>query len=88
MRTKKEGYTLTILNKKGRQVRGLAAILSAVNRKQLPLCKMHHDEFDQGKYSDIDTEYLSRAMNIHSPETATLKEIYQEGSASIQPKKR
>ena len=43
---------------------GLSAILSAVNCKQIPLCSLHHLEFEVGDYSPLDKEFFKKASNV------------------------
>ena len=50
--------TFTIVNKHGRRVQKLAALASATNRKQLPLCSKHHIEFENGIFSDLNATFL------------------------------
>jgi hypothetical protein len=71
---------VSVINRKGKRVKGLAAILTANNRKQLPLCKKHHREFDSGKYSPLDTEYLSSFYNRSIPDSKTLRSVFNTGS--------
>jgi hypothetical protein len=47
----------TVVNKHGRRVQGLSALLSSMNRKQLPLCSHHHLELN---------EVTSRTLIVHS----------------------
>lgn len=71
---------VSILNRKGKRVRGLGAILSANNGKQLPLCKKHHREFEFGKYSPLDTGYLSSFYNRSIPDSKMLYSVFNTGS--------
>ena len=65
---------------KGNKRKGLeeqGAIESALRRKQIPLCKTHHDKMHQGdvKKEDLDeeythakTKYLRADVSVISPE--------------------
>jgi len=50
----------TILDMKGRRITGLAAVMSAVNRKQIPVCRQHHRELESGKYHPLDLSVIVR----------------------------
>lgn len=39
-------------------VKGFAKVMSNLNRKQIPLCKLHHNEITQGRYNDIKVSEL------------------------------
>ena len=71
---------VTVLSRKGKRVTGLAGILTATNRKQLPLCKKHHAEFESGKYSDLDVEYLASLYRKRIPDSKTLNAVFNTGS--------
>lgn len=75
------GYLESVVNSKGRRVKGVTALMSAMNRKQLPLCKNHHVEFDNGKYSDIDTIYLKASLGFPGNDSSRLRQIFTTGSA-------
>ena len=51
---------ISVVTKKGRRVTGVEAFKVAFNRKQIPLCKPHHQELHRNKISfqDIDWEYI------------------------------
>ena len=68
--------TFTIINKHGRRVRGLAALTSATNRKQLPLYTKHHIEFENGIFSDLDTTFLKNLYNITIPDNEHLRKVF------------
>lgn len=70
---------VSVLNRKGKRVKGLAAILTANNRKQLLLCKNHHREFESGKYSPLDSEYLSSFYNRSIPDSKMLNSVFNTG---------
>jgi hypothetical protein len=76
---------LTVLDRKGRRVKGLAAVLTAIKRKQLPLCRKHHLEFETGKYSPLDDKYMSNLYNTKIPDSKTLNSILRFGSYDKKP---
>jgi group II intron reverse transcriptase/maturase len=51
---------VSIVTKKGRRVTGIDAFKVAFNRKQIPLCKMHHHDLHNKRISfqDINWEYV------------------------------
>lgn len=49
---------------KGRRVSGITALLTIINRKQIPLCCKHHKEFEKGIYTQVDFEYLKSLYNV------------------------
>lgn len=55
---------ISVLTANNRRLSGINAILSAVNRKQLPLCSLHHLEFETGKYSPLDVNHLKKIYNV------------------------
>jgi len=71
---------VSVINRKGKRVKGLAAVLTAMNRKQLPLCRKHHLEFETGKYSPLDNKYLSSLYNTKIPDSKTLNAVLRFGS--------
>jgi hypothetical protein len=50
------------------------------NRKQLPLCKKHHREFDSGKFSELDNNYLSGLYRKKISDSKTLNFVLSTGS--------
>nr|YP_009476642.1 hypothetical protein StoMt_p006 [Storeatula sp. CCMP1868]AVM81135.1 hypothetical protein StoMt_p006 [Storeatula sp. CCMP1868] len=54
---------ITIVNRSGKRVSGLAGLLTAINRKQLSLCRFHHLEFEKQKFSPLDEGFLNLALN-------------------------
>ena len=54
---------ITVVNRSGKRVSGLAGILTAINRKQLPLCRMHHLEFEKQKFAPLDEGILNHTLN-------------------------
>jgi hypothetical protein len=51
---------ISVVTRKGRRVSGTEAFKVAVNRKQIPLCKVHHFDLHNGRISfhDINWEYV------------------------------
>lgn len=74
---------LTVVNLQGRRVTGKSALLSALNRKQLPLCKKHHLEFEKGNFSKLDTEFLKEIYVTKIPDNEKLYEVFSRGSMEI-----
>jgi retron-type reverse transcriptase len=62
-RTVKNDGLRTVLDRKGRRVSGIQAIMTSVRRKQLPLCKAHHLEFEKGTFSELDYNKLNNVLN-------------------------
>lgn len=54
---------LSILDRDGKRVKGTAAVLTAINRKQLPLCRLHHRDFEKGVFHPLDTNHLDFVLN-------------------------
>jgi retron-type reverse transcriptase len=78
----KDDEETTILNKDGRRVRGRTAMLSSIKRKQMPLCREHHLQFEKGKYSPLDVDYLKSLYNLKNmPGSKALENIYLHGFA-------
>lgn len=63
---------MSIINKKGKRVSGIAAVLTTVRRKQLPLCAKHHLEFEKGNYSQLDYGKLTKVLNSNNSEACAL----------------
>lgn len=62
-RTVKNNGLRTVLDRKGRRVSGIQAIMTSVRRKQFPLCKAHHLEFEKGIFSELDYNKLNNVLN-------------------------
>ena len=62
-RTVKNNRLRTVLDRKGRRVGGIQAIMTSIRRKQLPLCKVHHFEFEKGVFSELDYNKLNNVLN-------------------------
>lgn len=75
-----DNRNITVMSTSGRRVKGLGALMSAANRKQLPLCKKHHLEFEKGEYSTIDGTYLKELMNTQVPDSERLRNAFTHGS--------
>lgn len=82
------GETMTVIGRTGKRIKGLAAVMSPMNRKQLPLCPKHHTLFEQGVYSDLDPEYCKRLLLTTIPEGERLRSVFDTGAYSRTPKKR
>ena len=54
--------------------------MSAISRKQLPLCKKHHLEFEKGKYSRLDSGYLGQILEGNIPDANKLKDAFTQGT--------
>lgn len=78
-RVAKDGQ-MTVLNRSGRRVRGKTALLSALNRKQIPLCRAHYNDFEAGIYADLDTTYLTELYNTPIPDDTTLRDVFLRGA--------
>ena len=66
---------ISVLTSNNKRLHGISAILSAVNCKPLPLCSLHHLEFEVGKYSPLDVSYLKKVYNVDCSEL-NFEEIY------------
>jgi len=78
---------ISITNIKGRRIKGLGALLSATQRKQLPLCRNHHKQFEGGTFSPLDKSFLDVLYKVNLPDNQRLKDLFEEGSMAIQRKK-
>jgi hypothetical protein len=56
---------MTILTNSNKKVSGINAILSAINCKQLPLCTLHHLEFELGNFSSLDKTFLEKQFDVN-----------------------
>lgn len=70
---------ISVLNRFGRRIKGSKALFSAMNRKQLPLCKMHHLLFEQGEFYDLDASFLNPIYNTKIPENDALRQVFTTG---------
>ena len=64
-RLQKDGK-ISVLDRKSRRVKGLPAVLTSINRKQLPLCHRHHLDFEAGIYHPLDYSKLNFVLNRNS----------------------
>lgn len=71
---------ISVIGTTGRKLTGLGAVMSAMSRKQLPLCKKHHLEFEEGKYSRLDSSYLGQILGGYIPDADKLKEVFAQGT--------
>jgi len=92
-RVHKDGK-ISVLDRKGKRVKGLSAVLTALNRKQLPLCHEHHLDFEMGKYRPLDYSKLSSVLNRNSqgfelpmPKNGDFKPIFDGLDCTTQKKK-
>ena len=70
---------ISVRNRAGGRVKGNIALLSAMNRKQLPLCTMHHILFERGEFSDLDTTFLEKIYNTKIPDNTILRQVFTKG---------
>ena len=76
----------SVLNRKGKRVKGLVAVLTAMHRKQLPLCTKYHLGFEFHKYSELDTHYLLILYRRTIPDSKNLRFVFSSGSFTSKPK--
>lgn len=87
-RVSSDGGT-SVLDKKGKRVEGLPAILTMLNRKQIPLCRKHHLEFEDGKFSELDYGKLNSILgNVPKPKYSDFKPIFDGKPYRLDTKKR
>ena len=60
----KHGYRIETIKSKNKSLKGSPKIESALNRKQIPLCRHHHANWHKVSKTQIDTFYLK---NIAEP---------------------
>jgi hypothetical protein len=73
---------------KGNRVTGLAAVLTSINRKQIPLSHKHHLEFESGVFSPLDYSKLNKVLlNIPKPMLGDFKPIINGEDYTIEEKK-
>lgn len=56
---------ITIMTTNNKRVSGLSAIMSVISRKQIPLCALHHLEFELGNFYTLDTEFFKKYFGIN-----------------------
>jgi Type II intron maturase/Reverse transcriptase (RNA-dependent DNA polymerase) len=64
-RVNKNGM-ISVLSRDGKRVTGLAAVLTSLNRKQIPLCHKHHLDFEAGRFHPLDYSKISSVLNRNS----------------------
>ena len=52
------------LTSNNKRLFGISAILSVVNRKQIPLCSFHHLKFETGNYNSLDIDLFKKIYNV------------------------
>ena len=67
----KHGYFVESIKSKNKSLRGSSKIESALNRKQIPLCREHHAQWPKLEKSQIDNFYL---RNVVEPIISASKE--------------
>lgn len=78
---------VSVVNAQGKRVTGLAAILTTINRKQLPLCFKHHLGFERGVFSDLDFEKLREVLGgIPKPNEGDFRPIFEGESFTASTK--
>lgn len=92
-RLQKDGK-ISVLDRKSRRVKGLPAVLTSINRKQLPLCHRHHLDFEAGIYHPLDYSKLNFVLNRNSqqfrlpmPKDGDFKPIFDGLDYTIQKNK-
>ena len=58
----KHGYLIESIKSKNKSLRGSSKIESALNRKQIPLCREHHAQWPKMDKSQIDKSYLKKVV--------------------------
>jgi hypothetical protein len=82
-RTVKNNGLRTVLDRKGCRVSGIQAIMTSIRRKQLPLCKAHHSEFEKGIFSELDYNKLNNVLNKKGKSFSfptSFKSVFEEKS--------
>lgn len=78
---------ISVLDMKGNRVTGLAAVLTSINRKQIPLCRKHYLEFESGVFSPLDYSKLNKVFsNIPKPKLGDFKPIFDGEDYTIEKK--
>ena len=73
------GLEIRVLSKTGGRLRGFTALMSALNRKQLPLCPEHHSQFEKGVISDLDAQYCKQLLGTKIPDGDKLRSVFTTG---------
>ena len=59
--------------------------LTMLNRKQLPLCRKHHLEFEKGIFLNLDTGKLKSVLGkVPTPKNSDFKLVFAGDSYSIE----
>lgn len=62
------GTSVTVINRKGRRISKIAAYLSSINRKQIPLGKEHHVIATKGQsLPEFDDNIIKMALQMRPP---------------------
>lgn len=72
LRRSKHGYLVESIKSKNKSLKGFSKVESALNRKQIPLCKSHHTNWHKLKKSQIDTFYIK---NVAEPIISASKQV-------------
>jgi hypothetical protein len=76
------------MSKSGKRVTGLGALMSAIGRKQIPLCKEHHAQYDKGVYSALDDKILAKLYRrVHIPPMRKTPRGFRTGVSYLKPKR-
>jgi hypothetical protein len=82
-RKKEKDGQISVFGLKGNRIKGIAAILTVSNRKQIPLCRQHHLEFQSGKFTKLDRSFLKEIYNTSIYSNQILQELYEKGTSDI-----
>ena len=75
----------SVIDRKGKRVKGLPAILTMLNRKQLPLCRKHHLELEKGIFSNLDIDKLKSVLGkVPTPKNSDFKPVFAGDPYSIE----
>lgn len=88
---KKKNSVYSIINindVKGKLVKGISAILSAIEKKQLPFCNQHHQEFEKSIFSSIDTDFLNNLFDTKIPNSFELQKAFEIGQYTLENSKQ
>lgn len=67
---------ILMLNRFGRRVKKVIAFTSAMNRKQLPLCSIHHIEFKNGIFSKLYASFFNSIYNTKISESDVFCQVF------------
>lgn len=82
-RRKEKDGKIAVFDFKGARVKGLAAILTVLNRKQIPFCQQHHYAFEVGKFLKLDRLFLKEIYNTPIFDDSILQELYEKGVSKL-----